>query len=248
MLSRRKIFTLRRRRISFMKIYTIADLHLSFSVGRSKSMEIFDGWQNYERKLEHNWKKLVSHDDVVVIIGDLSWSMDLNEAYADFCFLNNLPGKKILIKGNHDYWWSSKKKIETYLKENNFSTISILHNSSERCGKYAICGTRGWFLEPKNENDSKVLNREVGRLQTSILAGKDTGLEPLVFMHYPPIYDNFKCEEIMKVLVENKIKRCYYGHVHGKFSAQKAKIGEYRGISFFLVACDRVDFTPVLVA
>ena len=241
-------FWKQRNRWDFMSIYAIADLHLSFSTGKSKSMEIFEGWEGYEFRLDKNWRSIVSDDDTVVVVGDLSWAMSLTEAYEDFCYLNGLPGKKVLVKGNHDYWWSSRKKIEDYLAENKFSTVSILHNSSEIVGKYAICGTRGWLLTPRNEKDSLILRREVGRLRTSILSGKVEGIEPLVFMHYPPVYDCFECEEIMKVLVENGVKRCYYGHVHGKISARKARVGNYKGVSFILVACDQVGFSPVLVA
>ena len=173
--------------------------------------------------------------------------MKLEETYKDFAFLENLPGKKILIKGNHDYWWSSKNKIKNYLKKNNFSTISIIYNSSKVVENKVICGTRGCFLDLKEANDVKILQREVGRLQRSIEMGKKTSLEPIVFLHYPPVYDTFECKEIMDVLLENKIRKCYYGHLHGKNSAKKAKIGEYKGIHFELIACDQINFTPILV-
>lgn len=230
-----------------MSIYAISDLHLSLSTGKSKVMDIFSGWENYITKIETNWFKTVSDDDTVVVAGDLSWAMKLDETYRDFVFLENLPGKKILIKGNHDYWWNSKNKIKNYLKTNNFSTISIVYNSSIVVENKAICGTRGWFLDLKEDNDAKILQREVGRLRRSIEMGEKTNLEPIVFLHYPPVYDTFECQEIMDVLLENKIKRCYYGHLHGKTSARKAKIGEYKGINFKLIACDQINFTPILV-
>lgn len=230
-----------------MSIYAIADLHLSLSVGESKTMEVFGGWENYVEKIEKNWVRTVSRTDTVVVAGDLSWAMKLEEAYRDFLFLENLPGRKILIKGNHDYWWSSKSKINQYLKEKDFLSISIIYNSAETAENYAICGTRGWFLESKEREDAKILNREIGRLKRSIEIGKQTGLEPVVFLHYPPVYDNFECEEILNVLLENKIKRCYYGHLHGRVSGKKAKVGEYRGIDFRLISSDQINFTPVLV-
>jgi len=230
-----------------MSIYAIADLHLSLSTGESKTMEVFRGWENYVKRIEENWVKTVSDADTVVVAGDLSWAMKLEKAYKDFLFLENLPGRKILIKGNHDYWWSSKNKINQFFKEKDFSSIYIIHNSAEAAENYVICGTRGWFLESKENEDIKILNREVGRLERSIELGKQTGLEPIVFLHYPPVYENFECEEILNVLLENNIKRCYYGHLHGKISGKKAKIGEYKGINFRLISSDQINFTPILV-
>lgn len=230
-----------------MSVYAIADLHLSFSTGKVKEMDVFTEWCGYTKKLRKNWYTTVNSEDTVVIVGDLSWSMKLEESFEDFNFLNALPGKKILIKGNHDYWWSSKNKINNYLLENKFDTVSILHNSAQIAGNFAICGTRGWILEPKEEKDIKILSREVQRLETSIRFGKETGLEPVVFLHYPPVYGSAVCKELMEVLVKHKIKKCYYGHLHGRLAAEKAKIGEYRGVVFNLVSADYVNFTPVLV-
>lgn len=230
-----------------ISVYTIADLHLSLSVGKEKEMDVFTQWQGYTEKLKQNWCEIVNSRDTVVVVGDLSWSMKLEESFEDFKFLNELPGKKILIKGNHDYWWSSKNKINNYLLENKFDTVSILHNSAQVVENLAICGTRGWLLEPKEEKDIKILNREVQRLEMSIKLGKKTGLEPVVFLHYPPIYGSVVCGKLMEVLVKNKIKKCYYGHLHGRISAEKARVGKYEGIMFNLVSADYVNFTPVLV-
>ena len=138
-----------------MSIYAIADLHLSLSIGESKTMEVFRGWEDYVKKIEENWVRTVSETDTVVVAGDLSWAMKLEEAYKDFLFLENLPGKKILVKGNHDYWWSSKGKINQYLIEKNFLSISIIYNSAEIVENRAICGTRGWFLESKRRKTLK---------------------------------------------------------------------------------------------
>ena len=129
-----------------MALYAIADLHLPLGTGEKKSMNIFNGWENYVDRIEKNWRKLVKPEDTVVIAGDFSWAMRLEEAFEDFKFIESLPGKKILLKGNHDYWWSTRKKIETYLSENGFSSVSILHNSMQEVGNVAVCGTRGWFM------------------------------------------------------------------------------------------------------
>ena len=230
-----------------MSVYAISDLHLSLATGKSKEMDVFPEWENYVAKIEKNWNETVGDGDTVIIAGDLSWAMSLENAFEDFDFLNSLPGKKILIKGNHDYWWSSRNKIDNYLIKNGFSAISVLHNSAKTVERFAICGTRGWILESKEDNDIKILNREVCRLETSIKMGKNTGFEPIVFLHYPPVYDIFECKEIMDVLVKNKIKKCYYGHLHGKLYTRKARIGIYKGIDFRLISADYLNFTPILV-
>ena len=183
-----------------MAIYAIADLHLSKGTGKNKSMDIFTGWENYEDRLEKNWKNIVTANDTVVIAGDISWALKLE----------GLPGKKILLKGNHDYWWSTKKKIDTYLHANNFNSISLIYNSAENVGNYSICGTRGWFYDNIDKTDDKILKREVQRLEVSIKSAEKFAKEPIAFLHYPPIYGQFKCIEILNVLEKFQIKRCYY--------------------------------------
>ncbi len=227
-----------------MSLYAIADLHLS--LGTDKPMDIFSGWSGYVERLEKNWRRLISDDDTVVIGGDLSWAMKLEETYEDFKFINSLPGRKIIIKGNHDYWWQTKKKMDEYIKNNSFDTLSILFNNAFECGEYSICGTRGWFLE-EGSGDKRVLNREAGRLKASIEAALKFGREPVVFLHYPPVYQGKECEELFSVLLNYGVKKCYYGHIHGKNSFKYALCGEYRGVEMRLVSCDYLDFTPKLV-
>lgn len=228
-----------------MAVFTIADLHLSF--GTDKPMDVFPGWSNYTERIEKNWRHLVSENDTVVIAGDISWAMDLRETYNDFSFIHSLPGRKIMLKGNHDYWWTTKKKMDNYLKENGFDSISILHNNYYLVEGLAVCGSRGWFYDAETDADMKVLHREAGRLRTSIgLAVKD-GYSPVVFLHYPPIYNNMECTEITDILKEFGIKRCYYGHIHGGNAAKRAFIGERDNVSYKLIACDYIDFTPLAV-
>lgn len=210
-------------------------------------MDVFPGWQNYTARLEKNWRAVVSEQDTVVISGDISWSMKLEESDKDFTFLQNLPGKKLLLKGNHDYWWTTRKKMENYLQEKGFTTLGVLFNSAEIVDGVSVCGTRGWFYDAESDADKKILNREVGRLNTSIALAKNTGLEPVVFLHYPPVYGGEECEEILQVLLEQDIKRCYYGHIHGGNAAKKAVTGFYKGIDFQLISCDYTGFMPVLV-
>lgn len=227
-----------------MAVFAIADPHLS--LGCNKPMDIFSGWQDYVGRLEKNWRAIVSETDTVVIAGDISWAMKLEDTKADFTFLNSLPGRKLLLKGNHDYWWSTRKKIEDYLAANGFHTMEIVFNSAVNLDTISVCGSRGWFYDAESDADKKVLNREVGRLQTSIAMAETSGLEPVVFLHYPPVYGDEVCEEILSVLKEHGIRRCYYGHIHG-MACKKAVTGLFEGIDFQLISCDYTGFRPVLV-
>ena len=191
-----------------MSLYAIADLHLS--LGTDKPMDIFGGWDNYIERLDKNWRSTVKSEDTVVIAGDISWAMRLEQTFKDFSFIESLPGRKIFLKGNHDYWWTTRKKIEAYLKENNFKSISILFNSAEVVENFAVCGTRGWSYDCSTQEDVKILNREVGRLTMSIEQARKLDREVIVFLHYPPVFSGYECTEIMNVLREYKIKKCYY--------------------------------------
>ena len=226
-----------------MRLFAIADLHLS--LGEDKKMDKFRGWEDYERRISEQWKKLVGPEDTVVIAGDVCWAMKLTDTLADFTFLHTLPGKKILMKGNHDYWWTTKKKMEDWLFQCGFDDMSILFNNAFPFGGYAVCGTRGWSYDCP-ENERNVLLREVGRLEASISAGIAMGLEPLVFLHYPPVYGDYVCEEIMDVLRGHDVRKCWYGHLHGA-ARNKAFTGDYAGISMKLIAADHVRFVPQLI-
>ncbi len=228
-----------------MALFVIADLHLSFSV--DKPMDIFSGWDNYIEKVEKMLKLIVKESDKVVIAGDFSWSMMLEDTYKDFKFFHWLQGKKIILKGNHDYWWVTMRKMNDYLEKNNFDTISFLFNNSYIVDDYAICGTRGWYYDAQSKEDVKVLNREVGRLKLSIEKALESKKEPIVFLHYPPVYSDLPCQEILDVLHDYNIKKCYYGHIHGGNAAKKAHNGLYEGINMKLIACDYINFTPMLV-
>lgn len=227
-----------------MALFAIADLHLSF--GTDKPMNIFRGWQNYERRIEEAWTRLVTPEDTVVIAGDVSWATDFEQLRADFEFLQRLPGQKRIVKGNHDYWWSTRAKMDRFCAENGFHSISFIHNSAEICGQTAICGTRGWFYDLKECDDKKVLLREAGRLETSIAAAEQTGLEPVVFLHYPPVYGDYRCGEMMDVLLRHRVRRCYYGHLHAQSHASAVQ-GETEGILFTNIAADWLRFTPLRV-
>lgn len=227
-----------------MSVFAIADPHLS--LGTDKPMDIFKGWADYIQRLEKNWRGVVSDKDTVVLPGDISWGMDLKGALPDFQFLNGLPGKKIILKGNHDYWWTTRRKMESFFAQNGLHTLSVVHNDAVAADGIAVCGTRGWFFDAEDDQDKKVLLREAGRLRASLEVAKCTGLEPVVFLHYPPVYEDKVCEEIYRVLTDFAVRRCFYGHIHG-FAVQKSFNGERDGIKFRLVSCDYTGFCPVLV-
>lgn len=230
-----------------MSLYCISDPHLSLSC--DKPMDVFGGlWQDYVQKLETNWTKLVSSDDTIVLPGDISWGMNLKESLADFAFLDALPGKeKIILKGNHDYFWTSRSKMEDFFEQNGLTTLKILHNNFFPYGEnYGICGSRGWINEAGKTQDKKILNREAMRLEASILPCIQSGREPIVFLHYPPLYGETVCKEIYDVLKQYNIKKCFYGHIHGN-GYRYAIDGIYDGIDFRLVSCDYLEFVPMLI-
>ena len=232
-----------------MSLYAIGDLHLSFS-DPSKTMSVFAGWDNYQEKIEKNWRDIVKPEDTVVLAGDISWGMSIQQAEPDFRFINDLPGRKIILKGNHDYWWVTMRKMEGFFAEKGFDTLKILHNNHYEYNGYGICGTRGWVNGTdgeKDEQDEKVLKREVQRLETSIQSAVNAGLEPLVFMHYPPIFASNFNYDILEVLYRYKIKACYYGHIHGRSAHALCVTNTYDDIDFHLIAGDYIQFMPVKV-
>ena len=224
-----------------MALYAIGDLHLSLS--SNKPMDVFgEGWKDYVRRIGEGFSQL-NDEDVTVLCGDLSWGMSLEESLEDFRFIDALPGRKILLKGNHDYWWNTVSKMERFLKEHELTTISFLYNNCLTYGDKAICGTRGWFYELDNQgtHNEKMLLREAGRLETSLkLAGER---EKLCFLHYPPLYQGYECPEILRLLREYRVKACYYGHLHGASHRRRIE-GERGGTDFSLVAADYLRFVP----
>lgn len=225
-----------------MSLFAIADTHLS--LGTDKPMDTFEGWENYTTRLKDSWNKLVTPDDYVVIAGDISWAMSLKDLYNDFDFINKLNGKKIILKGNHDYWWNTVKKMNDYLAENNFDTISFLYNNSVDFDGFSVCGSRGWMFDTDEENDEKLLNREVMRLEMSLTSAKND--DKIVFLHYPPITTSNKCDKIFELLQKYGIKECYYGHLHG-MAAKYAVDDTIDGIKLKLISADRLGFVPYLI-
>ena len=225
-----------------MALYAIGDLHLSQSA--DKPMDVFgEKWKDHAEKLKQGFAAL-GPEDVTVLCGDLSWAMDLKTAGEDFRFIHELPGQKIILKGNHDYWWSTAAKAERFFAEYGIDSIRILHNNCWLYGDLALCGTRGWFYEEETgaEHDAKIMRREILRLEASLKAAGER--EKLVFLHYPPIYQKYECPEILALLAEHRVRLCCYGHIHGKGCL--SAFNGWRGCTQFrLVSADHVDFTPV---
>jgi len=229
-----------------MALYALGDLHLSFSV--NKPMDVFGGrWEGYVDKLREGLS-VVRAEDTLVLLGDLSWALDLDQAAADFSFIHDVPGRKIILKGNHDYWWNTASKFAKFCLQHGFENLHLLHNNAYTYRDIAICGTRGWFFEEEKEgtHDEKVFRRELCRLEASLKAAEENCVK-YCFLHYPPRYRGYVCQEILDMLKQYDVKACYYGHLHGD-SHKLALQGESAGIRYELTASDYVNFKPVLVA
>ena len=228
-----------------MAIFIIGDLHLSFGV--DKPMNVFGGnWENHTEKLKEDWLKKVSQEDTVILAGDFSWATYLKDTYKDFEYIKELPGKKILLKGNHDYWWTTVTSMRNYLNENNFENIDFLYNNSYLVENKIIVGTRGWALND-TENAEKMINREVSRLELSIKDaiekyGENT--EIICVIHYPPITKNSTKNKFTELMKKYNIKKCYYAHLHGN-SHKEAVEGILDGIEYKLISGDYLDFKLV---
>ena len=227
-----------------MALYAIGDLHLS--LGSDKPMDVFGGrWSGYVDKLREGFAGL-TEEDTTVLCGDLSWGMSLAEAREDFLFIDRLPGQKIVLKGNHDYWWSTASAAYKFFAANGISTIEILNNNCLFYGETALCGTRGWFYEEErgSEHDRKIMLRELGRLEASLKAAGER--EKIAFLHYPPKFAAYECPEILEMLGRYGVKECYYGHIHGK-GCSAAFRGVKNGVKYELVSADQLMFRPLRV-
>ncbi len=246
-----------------MALYAIGDLHLSF--GSDKPMDIFGGaWRGYVDKIKAGLS-ILREEDTLILCGDTSWGMTLEESREDFAFLASFPGRKILVKGNHDYWWTTASKMLSFFESNGFLNFSLLHNNAYLYQNTALCGSRGWFLEEGQREDQKVLSRECLRVEMSLRAGLSGNAVPInaslateedrcvsaertpfVFLHYPPLYEGYRCDDIVSLLETSGVKRCYFGHLHGS-TRHRAIEGVYGGVEYRLISADHVNFTPVLV-
>lgn len=238
-----------------MSIFVIADLHLDVK-SNQKSMDVFGNrWKDYVYKIHKNWTRIVQEKDTVVVAGDISWALNLEGAVYDLKWIDALPGRKILMKGNHDFWWSTASKMSKLFSENSITTIDILNNNAFEIEDYIIAGSRGWFTDRSMQNSaqpvdySKIINREVIRLKMSLECAKklreNSGKEILVFLHFPPVWGEFCCQEIISLLHEYGISRCYFGHIHGCYNVPA--YFEYEQIRFHMISGDYLDFIPQII-
>ena len=237
-----------------MALYTIADLHLSTHDTTDKSMEVFGArWLGYTQKLKNNWTRLVCENDTVVIPGDVSWALALEEAEEDLKFIDSLPGRKIIAKGNHDFWWSTMRKLTQFSEKIGLKTIAFLFNNAFYSDGFIIAGTRGWYYDddangvPENTDFKKIISREAGRLKASLTAAKELAkdypdAETVVFMHFPPVFNGRAVDEFVDILEEFGVRRLYFGHIHGIYSIEPSF--EYRGIKMSIISADYLNFTP----
>ncbi len=239
-----------------MALFVIADLHLSTLASTDKSMEVFGNrWQNYMARLKANWERLVGDEDTVVLPGDISWALSLEEAVSDLKFIDALPGKKIIGKGNHDFWWATMRKHEALFEKEGIKTISFLYNNAYDCGEVIVAGTRGWYHddECKNMPDSadfeKLTRREALRLRCSLdMARRLRGegdKEIIAFMHFPPFWSGKESESLMDILTEYGVRRVYFGHIHGNYTVEPTITK--RGIEMHLISADYLGFVPKIV-
>ncbi len=239
-----------------MAVFAVSDLHLPGGEPESKSMTVFGArWHDYIARLERNWRAVVGENDTVIVPGDISWASKLEDALDDLAFIDSLPGKKIIGKGNHDFWWSTLSKMRGFLHDNNIFSIDFLQNNAYSVEDFAICGTRGWFFDKASQADvytadhEKLTAREAARLELSIKAGlklSDGDAAALrVFLHFPAVFGSDEASLIVDILEHYRISDVWYGHVHS--SAPTPPVLLHKGIRFHLIASDAVNFTPILV-
>lgn len=238
-----------------MAVFVISDLHLS-TENPSKAMDVFGNrWRDYQSKIEKNWRNIISESDTVVIPGDISWGSSLWDALSDLRFLDSLPGRKIISKGNHDFWWSTVSKLNTVFNDEGIKTLDLLNNNALVAEDYIITGTRGWFSDPSAQitaqptDYQKIINRESIRLRLALSSAaklrEETGKEIIAFFHFPPLWNDFCDETTFDTLIEFGVKRCYFGHIHGCYNVPDKY--EHRGIVLNMISADSLNFTPKLI-
>ena len=226
-----------------MSLFAIADLHLS--LGEDKPMDIFAGWDNYVERLTKNWNTLVTDDDTVMIAGDISWAMKLEQTYTDFKYIDDLPGKKIFLKGNHDYWWTTLSSMQRFLDKNGLNTLHFLHNNAVTVEGVSLCGSRGWMFEEGERAEGSITARELGRIRRSLAAAPPEN-EKILFLHYPPIFGQQVIPEFFDAMKEYGVKQCFYGHLHGG-AIPLAYQGEFFGVDCRLISADYLKFCPIKI-
>ena len=245
-----------------MAIFVLSDLHLSTGDKTNKSMEVFGNrWQDYISKIEKNWNAVVEPLDTVIVPGDISWAMKLEDSYEDLKFLDSLNGKKLLGKGNHDFWWATSSKMKKFFADNRFDSLEILYNNAFIIEDRIVCGTRGWFPEESRQitvgevDFEKIVNREVGRLKLSLADAVKKRAEYLeahgielpisVFLHFPPVWTGVEMTALVDVLEEYGIKEVYFGHIHSSYAYPASFV--HKNIKFTLTSSDFLSFYPLKI-
>ena len=222
-----------------MTVYGIADLHMDYK--KEKPMDVFGRkWINHEENIFNDWKSVVKEDDLVLIPGDISWALKLEDAFYDLEKINSLPGIKVLSRGNHDYWWGTKSKLNSL----GLNTLHFLHNDMFVHNRVAICGTRGWISKDSDEfkqKDIKIFDRELNRLKLSLEGVKDKADKIIVMIHYPPFNVDGTPNEFVSIMKDYNVDKCVYGHLHSEGHKYVVE-GTFEGIEFFCIACDYIDF------
>ncbi len=241
-----------------MSTYAISGLRLSTLLETDKSMEVFGKrWDNYMKRIENNWRRLVTDADTVIIPGDVSWALSLDEAASDLKFIDSLPGRKIIAKGNHDFWWATMKKHYDFFEKHGISTIDFLFNNAHETDDFIIAGTRGWYHDEdtqgtQNKTDfAKLVRRECQRLEVSLKAALELkkaspDKEIVVFMHFPPFWNGKESENIIALLEKYAIRRVFYGHIHGNYTVEPRFV--YRDIEMNIISADFLEFIPKHIA
>ena len=240
-----------------MALYVISDLHRSTLESTNKSMEDFGHrWQDYMSRLCSNWTRLVGADDTVIVPGDISWALSLEEAVSDLKFIDALPGKKLLGKGNHDFWWSTMNKHKQLFLREDIKTVSFLFNNAAEIENFIVAGTRGWYQDDEakgalhNTDFEKLVNREAQRLELSLKEAKtlqesSPDKEILVFMHFPPVWSGKVCQPLVDILHKYGVERVFFGHIHGNYTCPPEFIHE--GIKMTLISADYLNFIPRII-
>ena len=226
-----------------MALFVLGDPHLS--LGASKPMDIFPGWNDYVERLEKNWRKLIQPEDTIVLAGDISWAMRLTDTRKDFAFLQQLPGQKIIMKGNHDYWWTTVSSMQRFLDQHRLNTLHFLHNNAVTAEGVSLCGSRGWMFEEGERAEGSITARELGRIRRSLAAAPPEN-EKILFLHYPPIFGQQVIPEFFDAMKEYGVKQCFYGHLHGG-AIPLAYQGEFFGVDCRLISADYLKFCPIKI-
>ena len=237
-----------------MSLFVLADTHLSLSA--DKPMDVFGArWKDHAKKIEKNWNAVITDADTIVIPGDISWAMNLEQASKDLLFLASLPGRKILARGNHDYYWTSVSKMRAMFSAHGYDNVDFLQNNAFVCENFVICGSRGWYSSPEDAprgaDYDKVMARENLRLEMSLSAAKELAAssaqpkELIAFFHFPPVFGDFVLRETVELLKRYGVRRAYYGHIHGLYNIPSGRI--YDGIEFSIVSADYLNFVPLLI-